>query len=88
MLSLEKLVVNTLQPLQVFVKTVASVTPFNAFVPFDQAALPDNQNIAKTVVNIKSASGISLLLLYSSSMKAYTAMMKIQYNNERTPVAT
>lgn len=32
----------------------ASVTLFNALAPFDQAAEPDNQNIARHVVNMKS----------------------------------
>lgn len=88
MLSREKLDVATLHTSHEPLKNVGSVTDFNAFVPFDHAALPDNQNIARTVVSIKSASGISLLLLYISSTKAYTAMMNTQYNRDRTPVAT
>lgn len=39
---------------------LASVTDFKALAPFDQAAEPDNQNIANIVVNIKS---------YKSKMK-------------------
>lgn len=63
MFSREKLVLATLHARHEPLKNVGSVADFNAFVPFDQAALPDNQNIARTVVSIKSASGISLLLL-------------------------
>ena len=64
MFSREKLEVHIdMQPLQVLFKTVGSVTVFNAFVPLDHAALPDNQNIAKIAVIIRSAKGISLLLL-------------------------
>lgn len=88
MFNREKLDVPALQLAHVVLKNEESVACFKAFVPFAQAALPDNQNIARTVVSIKSASGISLLLLYISSMNAYTAMMKIQYNKDSTPVAT
>lgn len=47
----------------IFVHFSGSNIDLRPAVPFDQAALPDNQNMAKIVVSIKSANGISDLLL-------------------------
>lgn len=63
MLSREKEPVHMVHVGHCPVSAVESVDVFRALVPFDQAALPDNQKIANIVVIIKSANGISLLLL-------------------------
>lgn len=47
----------------IFCHFSGSNTDLSPVVPFDQAALPDNQNMASIVVSIKSANGISDLLL-------------------------
>lgn len=57
MFKLEKEETETLQ-LHIFVRYCASVTVFRPDVPLAQAELPDNQNIAKTVVNMKSYANI------------------------------